>query len=204
MSFDGAACQPLDQGAMDAPAPPRRNAALTRQRILAAAQDAFARTGYSHTGIREIAAAAGVSSTLLLRYFGSKAGLFEAALAEAIEVGNLLARPLPEMARTLAATLRAEPRATQPMLMMAMASGDPEAAQIAARVFAQRSVAPMAEAIGGPDAALRSLELAMLAIGYVFFARHLPLDPLPPAQANALDAWFTRSVLAVVGTDGGG
>jgi len=62
---------------MDAPGKPkRRNAPKTKAKILAASQEAFAELGYSQAGIRDIAAIAGVSSTLLLRYFGSKPALF--------------------------------------------------------------------------------------------------------------------------------
>src|SRR3546814_8586971 len=45
--------------------PKRRNAIQTKAKILAAAQQAFSETGYSQSGIRDIAATAYVSSTLL-------------------------------------------------------------------------------------------------------------------------------------------
>ncbi|WP_232492475.1 TetR/AcrR family transcriptional regulator [Novosphingobium kaempferiae] len=184
--------------------PPRkRDAQATRARILQAAQHAFAVTGYSHTGIREIATLAGTSSTLLLRYYGSKAGLFEAALREAIRIDDLIALPPEDMARTLARTLREEEHAARPMLMMAMASGEPEAAHIAARVFTECSIVPMGAHLastdgGGADGEVRALELAMLAIGYVFFTGHLPLPPRDAAEIAAIDAWFTRQVLDIV------
>jgi AcrR family transcriptional regulator len=176
----------------------KRDATATRARILNAAQRAFATTGYSHTGIRDISAEAGTSSTLLLRYYGSKAGLLEAALRDAMAVDDLVTMPPEEMARTLARTLREEDNSARPMLMMAMASGEPEAAQIAARVFTEHSIVPMATFLGGADGQVRALELAMLAIGYVFFTRHLPLPGLAAAETEALDAWFTRAVLDVV------
>lgn len=179
-------------------APRKRDASAARARILAAAQAAFATTGYSHTGIREIAAAAGTSSTLLLRYFGSKAGLFEAALHDAIAIDELVAMTPDEMARTLARTLREETDSARPMLMMAMASGEPEAAAIIVRIFTERSLLPMADYLGGEDGQVRALELAMLAIGYVFFMKHLPLPALSTARSETLDAWFTRAVLDVV------
>lgn len=46
--------------------------------ILDAAELAFARTGFDGTGLREIAAAAGVSQALLRYYFGAKQDLFDA------------------------------------------------------------------------------------------------------------------------------
>src|SRR3546814_13625227 len=71
--------------------PKRRNAIQTKAKILAAAQQAFSETGYSQSGIRDIAAIADVSSTLLLRYYGSQTALFEAALIDAMPIGDLLA-----------------------------------------------------------------------------------------------------------------
>ena len=61
-----------------------RNATRTRMKILAAAQQAFSDLGYAQAGIREIAAIAEVNSALLLRYYGSKAGLFFEAYKRAV------------------------------------------------------------------------------------------------------------------------
>lgn len=57
-----------------------RNAAQTRQRILLAARDLFAKAHYESVGTREIAAKAGVNITLINRYFGSKKKLFAAVV----------------------------------------------------------------------------------------------------------------------------
>jgi AcrR family transcriptional regulator len=55
-------------------------AADTRERLLRAAADAFARHGYDGTRVADIAAAAGVSNGALYAHFGSKAELLVAAL----------------------------------------------------------------------------------------------------------------------------
>ncbi|HXZ65847.1 MAG TPA: TetR/AcrR family transcriptional regulator [Streptosporangiaceae bacterium] len=55
-------------------------AAETRERLLRAAADAFARHGYDGTRVADIAAAAGVSNGALYAHFGSKAELLVAAL----------------------------------------------------------------------------------------------------------------------------
>ncbi|HEY3505836.1 MAG TPA: TetR family transcriptional regulator [Actinocatenispora sp.] len=52
----------------------------TREAILAAARDAFARQGYAGASVRRIAAAAGVDPALVHHYFGTKGDLFAAAL----------------------------------------------------------------------------------------------------------------------------
>jgi AcrR family transcriptional regulator len=55
-------------------------AAETRERLLRAAADEFARCGYDGTRVADIAAAAGVSNGALYAHFGSKADLLVAAL----------------------------------------------------------------------------------------------------------------------------
>jgi AcrR family transcriptional regulator len=58
----------------------RRHRGEPRRLLLESARDLFSRQGYSSTSTREIADHAGVSETLMFRYFGSKAGLFREAL----------------------------------------------------------------------------------------------------------------------------
>ena len=52
----------------------------TRDRILAAARDLFARNGFDSTSIRAIGAAAGVDPALVHHYFGTKTQLFADAI----------------------------------------------------------------------------------------------------------------------------
>ncbi|WP_204165893.1 TetR family transcriptional regulator [Streptomyces sp. NEAU-S7GS2] len=60
------------------PARPRRSAA-TRAAILAAARDRFAADGYERATIRAIARDADIDPSMVMRYYGNKAGLFAAA-----------------------------------------------------------------------------------------------------------------------------
>lgn len=60
-----------------------RDAARTRAELLAAARRQFAREGFERVTVRSVAAEVGVDQALVIRYFGSKAGLFaEAARME--------------------------------------------------------------------------------------------------------------------------
>ena len=52
----------------------------TRSAVLAAAKRAFGEQGYGATSVRAVAREAGVDPSLVLHFFGSKDGLFEAAL----------------------------------------------------------------------------------------------------------------------------
>src|SRR5271167_4329388 len=105
----------------------RRDAPRTKARILAAAQEAFSKLGYSQAGIRDIAAMAGVSSPMLLRYFGSKAGLFEAALTEAMRVENLFDRGRARFGERLIKLFLDVDLDIKPPSIIALSAGDSEA-----------------------------------------------------------------------------
>ncbi len=61
----------------------------TRERILAAARHGFAARGFEATSLRSIANEADVDPALVAHYFGTKDGLFVAALELAIGPGEL-------------------------------------------------------------------------------------------------------------------
>ncbi|WP_156843229.1 TetR/AcrR family transcriptional regulator [Novosphingobium aquimarinum] len=179
----------------------RRNADATKARILEVAQIAFSELGYSHTGIREIAARAGTSSTLVLRYFGSKAGLFEAALSASLPVGTAIARSRETFATDLANALLDPANPIRPPIMLALASGDPEAAAIAARVFEEKSIADLAGWLGGDHARERAIEIAMIATGLVFYLRQLPIAAANENEQRRIESWFARIVQDLVDAD---
>ena len=85
-----------------------RNAASTRNAILASARRAFARAGYDGVGVREIAKGAGVTAMLINRYFGSKERLFAEVAAETMATPSILTREIlnsPNPGRDIAAAL---------------------------------------------------------------------------------------------------
>ena len=124
--------------------PRRRDAAATRARILAAAQQAFWTDGYDRTGIRDIAALAGTSTTLLLRYFGSKAGLFEAALRDSMQLGPILAEGKARLAPLLAELFLSRDVDVTPPALIGVLARDPDASNIACRVLEEQIIAPLA------------------------------------------------------------
>ncbi|WP_460725823.1 TetR/AcrR family transcriptional regulator [Nocardia heshunensis] len=67
---------------------PRRSDA-TRAAILEAARRRFAEDGYRKATIRAIAADAGIDPSMVMRYYGNKDGLFDAALDVDLELPDL-------------------------------------------------------------------------------------------------------------------
>lgn len=81
----------------------------TRERILVAARELFARNGIGNTSIRAVASAAGVDSALVHHYFGTKEKLFAAAVHIPIDpmqvIGPLREVPVEEIGYRLPSML---------------------------------------------------------------------------------------------------
>lgn len=78
-------------GTNEAPIRRSRNATRTRDDILVAAGRHFARRGYSHVTLKEIADDVGVTPALIVRYYGTKLALFE----EVARGSELVLSPFP-------------------------------------------------------------------------------------------------------------
>jgi AcrR family transcriptional regulator len=76
---------------MNSPVPSPRRSEETRKRILRAARQRFMREGYERTTIRAVAADAAIDASMVMRYYGSKEGLFAAATAFDLRLPDLRA-----------------------------------------------------------------------------------------------------------------
>lgn len=178
--------------------PQARNSADTKARILAAAQAAFAERGYSQTGLREIAAQADVATSLVVKYYGTKASLFRTALVDALvppgSVGKakLGARLVKEVANPKANIVAPA--------MIALSLGDEDARAVASEVLREHVIAPWAQWLGLPDARARAASVLMLSIGFAIFTRHLDLEL--PKNARDLSADWAANTLQALLDDG--
>src|SRR3954465_2047503 len=80
-----------------------RRSSDTRAAILAAARARFAAEGYRSASIRAVARDVGVDAALVMRYFGSKPGLFAAATDVDLRIPDLTDVPAAEHGERLAA-----------------------------------------------------------------------------------------------------
>ncbi|MER7768732.1 TetR family transcriptional regulator [Kitasatospora sp. NPDC096140] len=78
-----------------------RRSDATRATILAAARERFAADGYEKATIRAIARDAKIDPSMVMRYYGNKAGLFAAAVAIDPGLPGLPVEPREEIGRTL-------------------------------------------------------------------------------------------------------
>jgi len=170
----------------------RRDAADSRERLLRAATGLFAERGYDATTVRDIARAAGVDAALIPRYFGSKTGLYVAAItgASADAPADLLQ---PERLADLLD--RWQTQGTGPVLPSVVGRlDDPVAAAAAQQAVEERLVRPLRSRLqhdDAPDADLRA-EVAVAAVAGIALARGAgALATLAEASTDELVALVT-------------
>ncbi|NJQ15660.1 TetR/AcrR family transcriptional regulator [Streptomyces bohaiensis] len=83
------------------PREPARRSDATRAAILTAARDRFACDGYERATIRAIARDASIDPSMVMRYFGNKAGLFAAASELDLRLPDLARVPRDDIGATL-------------------------------------------------------------------------------------------------------
>lgn len=197
-SFRGSAGKDGQLNAVEIKA--QRNAANSRARLLAAAKHCFAKNGYAATGIRDVADAAGVSYTLLSRYFGSKAGLLEAALTDALKEKPFLVASRSEFGLNLAKLIISSKDGELSTAIAVLAAADPEARKIATRIIGAEVIEPLAAWLGPPDARRRATAITMLGAGFVTHLHLLPVVDNPEGleSNDSLVLWLADSLQRIV------
>jgi AcrR family transcriptional regulator len=181
--------EPIDQ----APQPKRRNAAKTRERILSAAFEAFAAHGYGNTGIREIAERAEVASSLILRYFGSKANLLHDALIFGIFKESIFTRDKRKFGEHMARMMVDSGQSSLTCLMV-LAMADAESRDVARKVMKRQVLEPLAEWLGPPNAEARAITLYGIMSGFAIQLRMVDKGQLPSTTVK----WLAKAMQDVV------
>jgi AcrR family transcriptional regulator len=167
-----------------------RNASATREAILRAALIAFSRSGYDGAGVREIARDAGVTAMLVNRYFGSKEGLFSAAVAVIFSEAGLLSGNIATLSREVSLGLVRETpiaeNATDPLLLTLRSAANPKAAAILRESIGRRFQDPLATSLVGPQAAQRAALCLGLIAGFQFMHRVIGLPALTETNSGRL------------------
>ncbi|MFJ3307024.1 TetR family transcriptional regulator [Streptomyces sp. NPDC086549] len=174
----------------------------TRAAILRAARERFAAQGYERTTIRAVASDAGIDPSMVMRYYGSKAQLFDAALAIDLHLPNLTAVPADELARVMVRHFlerwEGDPADDALLVLLRSAVTNEHAAARMHEIFAAQ-VAPALSAALGPELATRRAGLVsaqLLGLGLTRYLLRLPAvtaltpdeieDGLAPAIQAAL------------------
>ena len=178
---------------------PMRDARRTRAAILAAAQEAFSRTGYLDTGLREITAAAGANPALVSRYFGSKEKLYEAALADLLDARTITTLQRETFGEQVVNILTATvPGQRNPLPMMLLASADPTARAISHRLLMEVFIEPLTQWYGRPRGAAKAACFSALASGVTVYRDLYPLDAITSDIDAETRRWLAAAFQSLI------
>ncbi len=182
----------------------------TRDAILAAARESFGAAGYGGTTIRGVARTAGVDPALVHHFFGTKEGLFGAAMElpfdPAVFVSDLLADGVEGLGERVVRTFLAVWDGTPgqgPMLALLRSAVTDEQAADSLRTFLTRVLlTPLAQAAGDDRPQLRANLVASQMVGLAvarYVVRLEPLasagpDELAPALGSTVDRYLTGTL----------
>jgi AcrR family transcriptional regulator len=207
MPASGAGAVPAHGNPSQAPGAGGPRSAATRRTILEAARRAFASRGYERTTIRAVAAEAGIDASMVMRYFGSKAGLFAAAATIHLDVPDL--RPVPPAERGAFIVRHFVERwenspgdDTLAFLLRTAVTNDAVAEQMQAR-FSELILRPIAD-LGLADGGRRGGVIGSQLLGIVLCRYVLRLEPLASADPEALIADVAPAVQLQLDTSAGG
>lgn len=179
--------------------PPRpRDASRTRSGILHAAITLFANRGYAATGVREVAALAGVNSALVGRYFGSKEQLYYAALDTALDLSPLFDADRAGFGENTIRVFFDTKGLPSPLAMMILSAADPEARAASAALLHTRVIKPLADWLGPPDGEVKATQLNILWNGFFTSWLVLPLETLSDKRVAPVRRWLETTTQAIV------
>jgi len=160
-------------------APRKRDAEATAASIVEAARLLFGQLGYDGVGTREIAQRAGVNVSLINRYFGSKAGLFAAAIPPTMTLGELIEGELTTFGERASALLLAKtpPEGYDPMLALLRSASSPDAAPALRQAVQAQVIEPLAARLPGPDRQERAQLIANQMSGLMLWRNVLMARP---------------------------
>ena len=176
----------------------------TRDAVLAAAKEAFGRQGYAATSLRAVARTAEVDPALITHYFGSKDGLFEAALALPLDPGVLVAQLLSggpdglgeRIVRTFLGVWDSTPGQGPMLAMLRSAVSHEDSADTLRELLLRVLLRPLAVGAGADQPDLRAALLASQVVGLAMTRYVLRIEPVasadPDTLANALGPTLQR------------
>lgn len=173
----------------------------TRDKILGAARAQFARAGFEAATVRSIASEAGVDPALVLHYFGSKRGLFRAAVDFPLDPALLLPRLLEPGVNGLGERLVRffletwDSPAGRPLLALIRSAVTSDDAALLLREFVSREVlARVARALDSDEPRVRVTLAATALIGLAMLRYVVKVEPLASAPVDDIAALLGPTV----------
>src|SRR5215216_747034 len=171
---------------MTAPAKPRKSD-TTRARIIEAARERFRKEGYERTTIRKVARDAKIDPSMVMRYFESKRGLFDAAMTVELRIPDLRHHPKDRLGEALVAHFLnrwEEPDADSLQLLLRSSASNEEAAERLRTIFRDQIITMVAH-LRGEAGSRETAELIgsqMMGLAYTRYILKLPPLVAMPRQ----------------------
>lgn len=154
----------------------------TRSRIIEAARERFRKEGYERTTIRKVARDAKIDPSMVMRYFESKRGLFDAAMAIELRIPDLSHHPRDKLGEALITHFLnrwEQPDADSLQLLLRSSASNEEAAERMRGIFRGQIVTMVARLRGDEtDAREVAALIATQTIGLGYARYILKLPPL--------------------------
>ena len=173
----------------------RPGPSTTRDAVLAAARERFAEQGFDRVRMRDVAADAGVDVALVTYHFGSKDGLFGAALEMPVPMAALMADVLEQgevgdfgerFLRRVLELWDDERTGGALVALVRSAMSHPPAAE-GLRAFVQTELlARIAARLDAPDAGKRAALFGSQLIGLLLYRHVLRVEPVTSMPAEEL------------------
>lgn len=168
----------------------------TRQDVLDAARRVFADRGYQHASLRAIAADAGVDAGMVRHFFGSKAGLFQAAMDLPFDpdaVLPVLLAPgldgLGERVVRFFLSVWDDPQTRGPFLtLIRSVTSHEESARMFRDFITEQVLVKVAAAIDRPNARLRATLVGSQLVGLGMVRYVVGVEPLASAGTDEVVA----------------
>lgn len=174
----------------------RPGSPATREAILDAARHAFGTRGYRAATVRLVAEEAGVDPALVVHYFGTKEGLFVAALEFPIRPSEVFgdldrlgaAEASQRVVRTFLGVLAGERSRDAFLALVRSAVADEAVAAMLREFVTEEFLALVARVSARPDARLRAALVASQLVGFAVLRHVARVDPLVRADDDAVVA----------------
>ena len=164
-----------------------RKSDTTRARIIEAARERFRREGYERTTIRKVARDAKIDPSMVMRYFESKPGLFDAAMTVELRIPDLRHHPKDKLGEALVSHFLnrwEEPDADSLQLLLRSSASNEEAAERLRTIFRDQIITMVAHLRGkaGSREAAALIGSQMMGLAYTRYILKLPPLVAMPRQ----------------------
>lgn len=160
-----------------------RKSDTTRARIIEAARERFRKEGYDRTTIRKVARDAKIDPSMVMRYFESKRGLFDAAMTVELRIPDLRDHPKDKLGEALITHFLnrwEEPDDDSLQLLLRSSASNEEAAERLRTTIFRDQIIPMVSRLRGEEAGSRDIAalIATQTVGLAYTRYILKLPPL--------------------------